>query len=301
MSIVARPTLAAGLRVLMTADASGRVFTYAASAAKELTRRGVNVHIALMGPRMHVVRRGLIASSAVVAPTLAMLRALERHYIRLPHGRVVAGGIVPDDVTGARRVPKRRSVLAVGRAWDRAENLEGLARVAPIFPGPVRVAGETRRPDGSTQRLRNVEQLGWLDATALSLEMDAAAVFAHPARYEPFGVAALEAANRGCALVLGDLPSVREVWEDAALFVSTDDDVGLATAIELLGLDEDFRLECARRARERAVTFTVERTIDRMLAVYTSALGSKPGFAYVADDPDVLGAAPISALRPTCA
>ncbi len=31
-----------------------------------------------------------------------------------------------------------------------------------------------------------------------------------PARYEPFGLSVLEAALSGCALVLGDIPSLRE-------------------------------------------------------------------------------------------
>ena len=44
-----------------------------------------------------------------------------------------------------------------------------------------------------------------------------AAIFARPARYEPFGLAILEAAQAGCALVLGDIPSLRELWADAAL------------------------------------------------------------------------------------
>ena len=34
-----------------------------------------------------------------------------------------------------------------------------------------------------------------------------------PARYEPFGLSILEAALSGCALVLGDLPSLRELWD----------------------------------------------------------------------------------------
>ena len=38
-----------------------------------------------------------------------------------------------------------------------------------------------------------------------------------------FGFSVLEAALSGCALVLGDIPSLREIWGDAALFVPPDD------------------------------------------------------------------------------
>ena len=40
------------------------------------------------------------------------------------------------------------------------------------------------------------------------------------ALYEPFGLAVLEAAQAGCALVLSDIPTFRELWDGAALFVA---------------------------------------------------------------------------------
>ena len=52
--------------------------------------------------------------------------------------------------------------------------------------------------------------------------MGRAAIYALPARYEPFGLSILEAALSGCALVIGDIPSLREIWADAALFVPSD-------------------------------------------------------------------------------
>ena len=46
------------------------------------------------------------------------------------------------------------------------------------------------------------------------------AVFVSPALYEPFGLAVLEAAQAGCALVLSDIPTFRELWDGVALFVA---------------------------------------------------------------------------------
>ena len=44
------------------------------------------------------------------------------------------------------------------------------------------------------------------------------AIYLCASRYEPFGLAPLEAALCGCALVLRDLPSLREIWGNSALF-----------------------------------------------------------------------------------
>jgi hypothetical protein len=44
-----------------------------------------------------------------------------------------------------------------------------------------------------------------------------------PARYEPFGLSVLEAALSGCALVPGDIASLRGNWDGVAEFVCPDD------------------------------------------------------------------------------
>ena len=59
-----------------------------------------------------------------------------------------------------------------------------------------------------------------------------AAIYALPARYEPFRLEVLEAAAPGCALVLGDIASLRELWDGAALFVAPDDDRALRARAE---------------------------------------------------------------------
>ncbi|MDT0632612.1 glycosyltransferase family 4 protein [Rubrivirga sp. S365] len=216
------------------------------------------------------VRAGLGGADAVLAPTAAMLDALVRHYGPLPPSAVVPNG------RDARRFPpaeKEPAVLAAGRLWDEAKGLDRLAEAAPALPWPVRVAGSTAHPDGGLRPAPpGVEALGRLAPDALAAEMGRAAVYALPARYEPFGLSALEAALAGCALVLGDVPSLREVWGGAALYAS--DAAALADAVGALASDADARAQWAGRARARALTFTPERTAEGTLAVYRRAQAS---------------------------
>lgn len=95
--------------------------------------------------------------------------------------------------------------------------------------------------------------LGPLPAPALRAAYARCGVFASAALYEPFGLAPLEAAQAGAALVLSDIPTHRELWADAALFVPPRDAEGFARAFASL-LDapgEAARLgaRAARRAR----------------------------------------------------
>src|SRR5690606_11983196 len=114
--------------------------------------------------------------------------------------------------------------------------------------------------------------LGTLDERALGEQMAAAAVFASPALYEPFGLAALEAARAGSALVLSDTPGFRELWEDAALFVPARDHAALAEALASLLAEPGRRRQLAEAAARRATGYARSAMVARTLDVYRSAL-----------------------------
>jgi glycosyltransferase involved in cell wall biosynthesis len=107
--------------------------------------------------------------------------------------------------------------------------------------------------------------------------MAEAAIFVVPARYEPFGLAALEAAKLGCALVLSNLPSFLEVWGDAARFVPPDDAGALRRSLcDLIDDQETLaRLQAAALARARA--FSRRTMVDRYLALYGELLAGNDG------------------------
>ena len=97
-------------------------------------------------------------------------------------------------------------------------------------------------------------------------------MYALPALYEPFGYTPLEAALSGCALVLGDIDSLREIWRDAAVFVDPNDSRQLKAALLQLIKDEQHRRDMAQRARERALEFTSARMAQNYFAAYSKLL-----------------------------
>src|SRR5439155_2699868 len=127
---------------------------------------------------------------------------------------------------------------------------------------PVEIAGEANHPEGGQARLRTARALGVLTPPEMAERLGATAIYAAPARYEPFGLSILEAASSGCALVLGDIPSLREIWGDDALFVHPGDHRSLISALELLIENKSLRLNLAWRARRRALRFS-PRTMAR--------------------------------------
>jgi glycogen(starch) synthase len=221
------------------------------------------VHGTVPGPEWDTYRRrvadGLRAADRVVAPTAAVAEDLRASY-GVADAVVVPNCRRPDLVAPGSKEPL---VLAAGRVWDPAKGIDALCRVAPSLPAPVLVAGE------GAPGLPGVKVLGKLDFPELAGHLARAAVFAAPARYEPFGLAVLEAGLAGCALVLGDLPSLREVWGDAARYVQ--DDAALTAELRVLLEEPALASDRGMAARERALSYSPARTAAGYLQQYSAA------------------------------
>lgn len=211
------------------------------------------------------VRRGLAAAGLVIAPTAAFLTEIARRYGRRHSVRVIPNGCAPGLFAPDIKQP---FILAAGRLWDEAKNIPTLDRIASRLPWPIYVAGDDASPDGRIIACSNLDRLGVLSRDDLAAVMRRATIFVAPARYEPFGLAILEAALSGCALVLSDLPTLRELWDGAAIFTQLDDDEAMAKTLESLCRDPDQVAVLRRRALVRARRFTAERMAEGYITAY---------------------------------
>ena len=215
------------------------------------------------------VMNGLRAANMVVAPSQAMLSSLAEHYGPVAVARVIPNGRDSSLFYGVR---KENFILSAGRIWDEAKNIASLASIASDLPWPVYIAGEMRQPGGKRAEFAKVNCLGRLSARELAPWFGSAAIYALPARYEPFGLSALEAGLAECALVLGDIPSLREVWGDAATYVSPADPAQLKAELRALIAEPQRCLEMAARARKRALEYSSERMTRGYLDAYSELM-----------------------------
>jgi len=218
------------------------------------------------------VTQGLRAADMVVAPTQAMLACLEEHYCAVPNAKVIPNGRRSSTFHPAA---KSELILTAGRLWDQAKNIGSLASIASDLPWPVYIAGETRGPDGTRVEFRKVHSLGRLSTRELKAWFAKASIYAAPAKYEPFGLSALEAGLAECALVLGDIPSLRQVWGDAAVYVSPSDSMALKRELRSLIADPSRRSEMGARARQQALQYSVERMTKGYLEGYATLLAPR--------------------------
>lgn len=219
-----------------------------------------------------LVRAGLARADAIVCPSAAFADAVRTTY-RLPVApRVVHNGRSVAEVAGGGSAVH---AFTAGRLWDRGKNLATLDRAAALLRTPLLAAGPVQAPHGERADLRHVRALGSLGPDQIAIELAKRPVFVSAARYEPFGLAVLEAAQAGCALVLSDLPTFRELWSGVATFVDPDDAAGFAAAIGALIADPAVRGAGGAAARERANRFTAEAMARGMAQVFRATVERK--------------------------
>jgi glycosyltransferase involved in cell wall biosynthesis len=220
---------------------------------------------------LSATQAGLLRADAVIAPSGAHAAALRAVYGALDSLHTVhnaSNGIAASDGR-----PAGSFVLSAGRWWDDAKNLATLDAAAGLCGWPVRIAGALQGPDGSRRTPLHAQPVGHLSRTGMAELVRSAPIFTSPALYEPFGLAVLEAALGGSALVLSDIASFRELWGDAAVFVPPRDAAALAATIDRLAADPVERERLGRAALNRAVRYNLPAQADATLAVYGHAMG----------------------------
>jgi glycosyltransferase involved in cell wall biosynthesis len=159
-------------------------------------------------------------------------------------------------------------VVAAARWWDKGKNGAVLDRAAAHLDAPVTLLGACDGPDGQRFAAAHATTAGALPHGAAMDRIARASLFVSPSRFEPFGLAALEAARAGRPLLLADIPVYRELWDGAAAFFDPGDAGALARRIAALLASPAQRLRLGRAAQTRAERFDLQRQAAAMTDIY---------------------------------
>jgi glycosyltransferase involved in cell wall biosynthesis len=219
--------------------------------------------------RSDALRLGLANADVVVAPTAAFAAMVQRCYGLSSLPQAVHNGRTPF-APGAQA--PHDFIFTSGRLWDEGKNVATLDAAAGKIAVPFHAAGPLAGPNGDRVAVEHLNCLGTLDEAGIAQWLGARPVFASAALYEPFGLSVLEAAAAGCALILSDIPTFRELWQDAAIFVDPRDPTGFARACSDLVADEYERVVKGRAAMERAALYTPDSMAAHMADLYRRLL-----------------------------
>jgi glycosyltransferase involved in cell wall biosynthesis len=228
-----------------------------------------------------VVSRGLTRASAVVAPTRWMLDTIRTCYAWPNRDAVIYNGRNP--IFFNPYTTKDDSVLAVGRLYDAGKQVNLL--IQHTHPLPVCIVGaeipvcNAKLPIRADVKLATEQVCVALKGPQTEAQLRSlysrASIYAATSRYEPFGMATLEAALSRCAIIANDIPTFREIWGDAAMYFMANDADSLASHIRQLSEEPDLCRTYANRAYQRArERFTAKRMIDEYVELYGSLIST---------------------------
>ena len=215
-----------------------------------------------------LVQEGLDEADCVVAPTYWMAEALHRNFEVGGSTRVVYNGRAVPSLSSA---PHRfLRAVSVGRLWDEGKALTTLTQINS--PMPILIAGEESFDGAAAPAQSRMQALGTLDEKGLLAAFRSSSIYIAASRYEPFGLAPLEAALCGCAVVARDIPSLREVWGAAAIYFHDAD--GLELLLRFLAEDQAALRQAQSAAFDRARQYTPEEMGASYMDIYAGLIRS---------------------------
>lgn len=220
-----------------------------------------------------IVVDGLRGADSVVAPSRKVLSDITTHYGPLRATRVIHNGRSPAQFHA--HSDKSDLAVSVGRVWDLGKNAVLLTKVET--PWPIYLVGDNHNPDLAVQPTAlhvgdgRVVFKGVMSEHALRQVYASASIYIATSQYEPFGLAPLEAALSRCALLLSDIPSLREIWGDDAVYFENNSPKSLESQLFRLCGDAVMMRSYADRALRRARAFySSARMVDDYLELYRS-------------------------------
>ena len=231
--------------------------------------------------RRVAVARGLKRAALVIANSKWTASHLATHGRILVSPEGLDHGVFRrEGPTGGEKLPSQYLLWTANfYPYKRAElALAAYARLAPELRTkfPLVLAGGDweggrARAEADAQRLgvaSDTRFLGWVDDAALPALYRGARAHVLPTAEETFGKSVTEAMACGCPCVLQELPVLREVAEDAALFVDFGDSVAAGEALRRICTDDALAAELRAAGLKRAAEFSYARVArERVTAI----------------------------------
>ena len=166
-------------------------------------------------------------------------------------------------------------LLFVGAA-NRRKNLSTLLRSYRRYrqrvtdPPSLVLVGPDRNifSENSFDQTACVESLGFVTDEQLNWLYHHASAFVFPSLYEGFGLPVLEAMSAGTPVITSNRGALAEVTGEGACLVDPLSPERLADAIERVLTDESYRRRLTKAGRDRARSFSWERTAEQTMEVY---------------------------------
>ncbi|MBD8348305.1 glycosyltransferase family 4 protein [Dysgonomonas sp. HGC4] len=120
-------------------------------------------------------------------------------------------------------------------------------------------------PDMQKLISENVILTGYLDDESLQKMYKNALFSVYPSLYEGFGIPPLESMSYGCPVIVSDIPALREINEDAALYTDPLNVADMSSKMDLLIRDTQLRKELSQKGRLQVQKYSWDKSAQQVL------------------------------------
>ena len=212
----------------------------------------------------------LVTAIPLAAPPHFEPVANERELQRIRH----TYGIAQDYILSVGSIQPRKNLSRLLSAYARLRGARPNSKLPQLVIVGKRawLYDETLKSIDESGAGRSVIVTGYVPGNDLPALYSGALCFVYPSYFEGFGLPPLEAMKCGTPVIAGNRTSLPEVVGDAGLMVDPFDVEALASAIEQLIDNPDFRLQLSVKGLNRARMFDWRETARRTLEVYQAAV-----------------------------
>lgn len=182
------------------------------------------------------------------------------------HGREHIYMTAPEDdiiiENGLRDKPFLLAVSSLSPRKNFQAIIQALGKLDKINFNVVIVGGTNQKVFGAQNKSLegNVTYLDHVSDNQLRALYEQAACFIYPSLYEGFGLPPLEAITCGCPVIASDIPPIREVCGEAALYCDPYDIADIADKINTMLSDETLRQQFITSGLKRSELFSWKKT-----------------------------------------
>lgn len=231
------------------------------------------------GPYAPVLRTLIKRAAKNAARILTISDATRRDIIQvlaIPTERIEVIPLAGSDVSSSTISRDTNLLLAVGNRMPH-KNFDGLLRALALVPKqdrPTLVITGGQHPDPLSSLVAELDLdasvllEGWLPRRQLEGLYSRATAVVVPTRFEGFGLPVLEAMAHGAPVLCSDLPVLREVAGDAAVYFDPENPASIAAAITDTIGNPALRDALAASGLDHAATYSWQRTADQTAAAF---------------------------------
>lgn len=227
--------------------------------------------------------RSLERAAAVLADSGATANALVRNGIErsrvtvvplaphpLPEARADEAGVPGPYLLAVGELTLRKDYPTLFRAFAQAD----LPDFRLVVVGPDGFGADEVHAAAAASGLGDrLVMVGYASDRRLSALYAGASALVLTTREEGFGLPLVEAMSRGLPIVASDIEVVAEVAGEAALRAPTGDAAAFAACLERVVRDPEARAAASTAGRQRSLTYTWDRTVDKTIEVYQRVAG----------------------------